>query len=152
MTRPRARRRRSQSGAVAVEFALVSPVLIVILLATADIGNAIQQMIRLEVAARAGAQIAMTNPTNSAGIQTAALQNLSDWVPVGAQNCAPGGVCVSIQHQCGTSPNSLVSCPGNFTETDVVLEYVSVSVSRPYTPLFIVSERTLSGYVEFRRR
>src|SRR5258707_15059220 len=74
---PRTRRlralRRAEQGSVAVELALYIPVMLVLLAGLFQFGSGIFESLRLESAARAGAQYAMIDPTNSTNIQNAVL-------------------------------------------------------------------------------
>lgn len=63
------RHRLDNRGIAAVEFAVVAPVLLLLLLATFDIGNYMQTSIRLERAARAGAQHAMADSADMLAIR-----------------------------------------------------------------------------------
>jgi Flp pilus assembly protein TadG len=62
-------RRTDNRGIAAAELAVVAPVLLLLLLGTLDIGNYLQTSIRLERAARAGAQYAAASSADMAAIQ-----------------------------------------------------------------------------------
>ncbi len=55
---------RNSSGAAAVEFALIAPVLGGLLLPMVDFGMGAYEKMRVENAAEAGAQYALANPSN----------------------------------------------------------------------------------------
>lgn len=152
-------------GVSALEFVLVMPLLAFIMFAVADYGNALQQILRLESAARAGAQVALTAPGNTDGIRAAVLNNLSGWSA--APNCSNGvgnGVCVTTRTWCQCSPATTaninpanaVSCDSGDTTTPVcttqnpLSQFVSITVTRPYAWLQIVPFETLRGNVELR--
>jgi Flp pilus assembly protein TadG len=81
-------------GGAALEFALLAPVFTLLALGTFDLGHALQTSMRLERAARAGAQFALAQPRDLAGIQVATL---AAWPDLGA-----GGVPAPIEQcRCG---------------------------------------------------
>lgn len=141
-------------GVASVEFALVMPVLFLIVLATGDYGNFLQQNLRLEGAARAGAQIMMTQPDNAAQIRAATLGYLGGWEAAPA-DCSIGttaGVCVASGTRCQLIDSTAnIPCGDVPAETDF-RRYAWVTVTRPYSRLFIVPQETLIGNVEIRLR
>ena len=62
---PLAGRRRGRSGLAGLEFALLSPLLLVLFLGTLDVSNAVLTARRLEIAAGAVARIASTSATQA---------------------------------------------------------------------------------------
>lgn len=56
-----------ECGTMAVEFALVAPVLVTLLLGVADYGMAAVELSKLRAAARAGIQAVLLSPTDTAG-------------------------------------------------------------------------------------
>ncbi len=86
--------RFDRRGVAALEFALIAPVMIVLLAAAANIGLAVDHAINLSNAARAGAQYVIALPSDTVGARTAALGVLPGAVvTVGAMVCtcpAPG--------------------------------------------------------------
>jgi Flp pilus assembly protein TadG len=68
---------RCRRGAVAVEMAMVTPVLAIAVLGVADFGLAVNERMQLSSAARVGAQVAMTNPADTGRI-TQAVQQATD--------------------------------------------------------------------------
>ena len=148
-TRPGAAALRGRKGVSALEFGLVAPVLILVLLGAFDLGNALQQSIRLESAARAGAQHAFAYPGDEAGITAAVRANLAGWSDVVVQRpvrvCrCPDGAAVDC---------SVGTCGGG---TGVPITSISVTVTRPFagiSPLtapLLPSLTTLTGNVEIR--
>lgn len=113
-----------RAGAVAVEMALVLPVLLVVLVTFVDFGFAFHHRTKLEGAARAGAQQALIDYQGTATIQGAALTSL--------QAPADGGTAVSVSTSCecgGTAAVCTSWCPdGSYPAT-----YVTVRVTRDFT-------------------
>jgi Flp pilus assembly protein TadG len=147
--RPRAAALRDRKGVSTLEFGLVAPVLILVLLGVFDLGNALQQSIRLESAARAGAQYAFAYPGDEAGIAAAVRANLTGWSNVVVQR--PVRVCKCAD---GTGVDcSTGTCDGGAT---LPITYISVTVTRPFvgisplTASIFSSLTTLTGNVEIR--
>ncbi|WP_198369960.1 TadE/TadG family type IV pilus assembly protein [Roseomonas rosulenta] len=149
--------RRRDSGASALEFALVSPLLIFVMLAVADFGNALQQSIRLEAAVRAGAQTVLGGTYNETRIRNVVSANLTDWrlttdTPSGNVTLTTSLVCRcpgtnGTVFDCTTGdPVATCGAPGDFNE------YVSITATRPYARLFVFPSSTLRGNVELRLR
>lgn len=135
---------RDHRGAVALEFVLVFPVLFFIILAVADFGNAIQQSIRLEAAARAGVQYAFTYPRDTTGITNQVLGALDGWSGVTVAP-APDLTCVC--------PGlSTVSCSNEDVCPVVTERYITVNVQRAYNPLLFGFLTPAVGRVHARLR
>jgi len=68
------------AGSAAVEFALIVPVVLVLLLALAEVGSIAREQIQLWAAAREGARVAATTPDVAAAFSAAgeALGSLAD--------------------------------------------------------------------------
>lgn len=145
--------RRRGRGVSALEFALSAPLVLFVMLGIADFGNALQQSIRLEGAARAGAQVALASPYDTAAIRTATMANLAGW-PLAADG---GDVTFATRNwcQCATDPidpSRAFSCTNYHGNCRDVAHLASVTVSRPYQALLLVPLTTLRGNVELRLR
>ncbi|WP_191058664.1 TadE family protein [Geminicoccus harenae] len=126
----------------ALEFAVILPVLAVTLMGLIDLGSAVQQSIRLEAAARAGAQYAMAAPSDQVGIADAVRAALPDWTDFTVAPAAMTCVCP------GTGPAGCAS-----TTCVAPLErYVSISVTRSFTGLLLTDLTTLQGDMTLRIR
>lgn len=147
---------RWRRGASALEFALAAPIVIFVTLAVLDYGNVLQQIIRLEAAARAGAQVAFASPDNTAEIRTAVRSSLQFW-PLTTDSPA-GDVSVVVENTCRcpvpstTTFNCTTGDPTSSCGGEDFRQYVSVSVSRPFSAVFIVPQTTVGGNVELRLR
>jgi Flp pilus assembly protein TadG len=71
-------RRGRRSGVSSIEFALLMPIMLAMLVGLLDWGLAIDQRIQLQTAVRAGAQYALRNPTDTAGITAAVRAAAAD--------------------------------------------------------------------------
>ena len=129
-----------QRGVAAAEFALVAPVLVLLLLGSFDIANAVQTSIHLERAARAGAQYAVANSSDMSAIRDRVI---ADWpeltaaevpLPYLACECAAAAVTCSQ------------SCPSGLVQT------ITVTAQRSLTPYVLQSipRRTGSAVVRLR--
>ncbi|MBB5690293.1 pilus assembly protein [Roseomonas alkaliterrae] len=149
-------RRRLDRGASALEFALTAPIVLFITLAVVDFGNALQRTIRLESAARAGAQVAFSQPDDQNAIRAAILQSLG--IPATGTNNPAGNTSISVSSSCLCPPpgTTAFDCstgdPVASCGTDDFRQYVSVTVSQPFTALLVVPLTTLRGNVELRLR
>jgi Flp pilus assembly protein TadG len=75
--------RCDRRGIAALEFALIAPVLLLLLLGAYDIGSAVQQRLVLQGALRAGARYAISFPDRNDGIVAAMQQAYpSTWTGV----------------------------------------------------------------------
>lgn len=128
---------RERRGVSALEFALLLPVIITVLVGAFDLGNAFQQSIRLEAAARAGAQAAFTSPSpDDTGhlpqIETLVRNNLpSDWsadLTVSAQvtlwRCDNGTDSTTRSSTCNAPKIVLITTSRPFTFIGPITEYM----------------------------
>jgi Flp pilus assembly protein TadG len=142
----------SKQGQSTIEFALVVPVLIVLLLVVADFGQVLFVSIAVNNAARAGAQFGSqtnTNAANSTGIQRAACNDY------GVSNL---GACQSIlsptTSQCtclSLSPQTPANCAASYCANSPQATYVTVNTSASFSTILalqflgIPSTMTLTG-------
>jgi Flp pilus assembly protein TadG len=150
MTRPPDMRRRAVSfrrlwsdcrGIAAVEFGLLSAVLLVLALAGLDGGLAWWTQTAVDGAARAGADYADINGSSDTnGISSAAAGATSLTVaPQVSTYCGCASATGLVVQACSTT------CPGGAT----IGTYVSVTVSKNYTPIFspLWTSRLTNGVV-----
>ncbi|MBY0333970.1 MAG: pilus assembly protein [Acetobacteraceae bacterium] len=97
---------RARRGVAATEFAVLAPVLGLIALGAYDFGNAVQTSIRLDRAVRTGAQHAVLQPRDFAGMRAAARAAwpaLTDAeLPMPTEACLCGGSTVACSATCGS--------------------------------------------------
>ncbi len=109
------RRQRSDRGAAAVEFALVVPILLLLVFGIAEFGRAYQVQTSLSAAARHGARImALQNDSAAAIDATVAfdpeLELTASDVTVSLSDCDPGlTVTVTAQHTLETLTGFIVN-------------------------------------------
>jgi Flp pilus assembly protein TadG len=116
----------NRSANAAVEFALVAPVLVYVMLSASDLALASWQKGQVGNAARAGAQYAAVNGWNNTGVTAAAQSATSLTVSVAASSyCGCAGATGVTQQTCGTTCSA-----GGSAAT-----YVTVTASANYTPI-----------------
>lgn len=127
-------RRIGRRGIAATEFALVAPVMVLLLLGSFDLANHMQTAIRLERAASAGAQYATINSSDMAAVRQQVLNAVSDL----------SGVVVSqpeITCECVVAPPVACNtpCPGGMVRT------IEVMAQRTITPLLLTTMPLATG-------
>jgi Flp pilus assembly protein TadG len=116
----------SESGTSMVEFALILPVFLFLLIGMIETGRYVYLAILASHAARAGVQYgaqSIFTATDTAGVQNAAVQDaqgLSNWV-------------VTVSHFC-TNNGALVTCPTG-EPTSSIAYYIQVQVTGRFTSL-----------------
>ena len=158
--------RHQKAGVSAVEFALVSPVLLVILAGTVDIGGSLKAKFELSSAVSAGSNYALLNgdKVNSTGgsalagsiatVVTSGLGSDGGNIQVIINNGASlaYNATTSTATQSGTAANAdLCYCPGSSgavawstpvacssicSAGGIAGKFVTITASKPYTPLF----------------
>lgn len=125
---------QNKRGAAAVEFAIVLPVFVLILLGTIEACSMIFLQQSLEIAAYEGARVAIVPTTTSSDVESAANQILT---PRHIQNSS-----ISV------TPNDFQSAPyGTFVRVSVSVPCFSNSV----IPSSLYGSRTLTGKVEMMK-
>ncbi|MBF0325440.1 TadE/TadG family type IV pilus assembly protein [Magnetospirillum moscoviense] len=118
---------RDQTGASAVEFALVAPMLIALVLGLVDFGQAMRERMQLTAAAHAGIQYAALNPNNLGGISGA----------VTASGSIPSArLSITTSTACECSDGTSVACAGGACPVGSPRTYVTVTVAESYPLLF----------------
>jgi len=140
---------RGEAGASLVEFALVTPLFLLLTFGAVDFGRAFYLAIEVAGGARAGASYGTQNPNDTSGIQSSAqnaapdVPNLS--VPTAAYGC-----------ECADGTNYSASCSAIPTCTGGLnyVYQVNVTVTGTYTPLVrwpgIPSSMSLSSSASMR--
>ena len=95
-TRSDISRRKRESGAVAAEFAMVLPILVMLLFAISQFGIAFNRSLAVKGAAREGARIASVQSTQAEACGRV-TQALGDVAFVSAPTCSWSGGCASGQ-------------------------------------------------------
>lgn len=138
---------RREDGSSLVELALVTPMLMVILMACIDFSRAYFLSIEVAGAAHAGAAYGMQNQTDTAGMRTAAVSDAPD-VP-GLSIATPTYGC-----ECSDGSASSINCSSPPSCTYNMVNWVKVKATANYSPLFpwpgIPSSITISNSATMR--
>ena len=131
---------RSTRGASAIEFAIMAPVLIVGLLVVADVGLAVNDRMRLDQAARAGAEFAMNSVDDAATIEdmvkASATGAYGDDLNDVDSSKIPD-VAAAMYCECPDAPGVAASC-GNLCAGDVVPSaYWRIEASKDFNGVFV---------------
>jgi Flp pilus assembly protein TadG len=118
--------RRSEAGNIAVEFGFVAPVAAVILIGTIDLGLTANDVMKLRTAARAGAQYALSQPTDTDGIAQTVLNSTS---------LPSDKLTVASDVTCECSNGSAVACDVPCDDGKQHRRFVSVEVTQTFVPL-----------------
>lgn len=114
-------------GNVAVEFALILPIVLVLLSAAVDFGLAFNERKRLELAADAALSYARRVPDDAVAIAAAAR---------GATGMDPQDLTVAVSTFCSCLDGTNVSCSGTCTGEPRPASYVQVTVNSRFNGLF----------------
>lgn len=117
----------NRDGNVAVEFALVLPMLILILGGVIDFGRAFYDQMALETAARSAVQYARQNPGDATGIQLAATS--AGGLPATATVDA-------LQVFCECPDGSSIGCSTVCATGEALLRFLSITVREDFETLF----------------
>jgi len=126
-----------QRGAGALEFALLIPVLAALVTGLGNYGLAMLEKMELTSAARAGAQYALLDASNTSAIATAV---------VNATNLSITTSDVTTTAFCTDDSNDDATCG----DSDATRTYMTVSVSEDFTLLLLGTSITLSGSATVR--
>ena len=147
----------SDQGRVAVEFAIVVPVLVVLTLGAVDYGAAANVATKLDSAARAGAQYGANHPADTCGIAAAVrnatnasgLANISNFkikvfqgpsTTTDVTTCVSASAPVAYYCTCSDSGGTAANCStGTCTSPAYMTYYVGVSVSATFKPTLAVA-------------
>lgn len=137
---------RSESGAAAVEFSFIAPILLLLMVGLMDMGMYIRDRMKLEQISRAAVDYIMQGGQED-NIQTDVL-TYYDSENAESYTITPERVCTCSDG--ATQDCSAMSC----SHGDYSRQYVQVTVDRTFTTLFpypgIPREMSLSGYSRMR--
>lgn len=130
--------RNDRRGVALLEFALILPLLIVLITGFYDVGRACAEEIDLYQAVRAGGQIALAFPSDPAGIiQSSVIA------------AAPSGTTVNAPvYACFCAGGATVSCGGGTCATGNVQRYIRISANLPFNALIIPLTNLPAAYVQ----
>jgi len=129
---------RRRRGSAALEFGLLLPLLATLAMATTDWGLAIEQRIRLQTAARAGAEVAIVRPSDTAGITAAVREAAPDLTSMSVAASAVWCECN------GTAIDCSASCFGGLAR------FMSITATHPYSRISPLGPTSVAGRVTLR--
>ena len=109
---------RRAEGAAAAEFAVISPVMGVLMIGTLDLAQMANQGLALDAAIRVGASYAIANPTNTTAIQCLVGQAVTCPSGVSPYATFPGTVAVTFDAPAGYADTSAFAPPQYCTCAD----------------------------------
>ncbi len=133
----------SGRGAAAVEFALMATVIAAMLMGIANYGMAQFDKMELESAARAGAQMALKDRTDTTAIKNAAVNatNLS---------ITTNDVSTSESYNCNDETTITNPSTDTCADGDPIQYYMTVTVSETFTLLILGNDIALSESAKVR--
>lgn len=126
---------KCDSGASAVEFALIAPVMTLLLLGLLDYAIAVFHEMELSSAVRAGSQYALVDTTNTTSITN---------VVNSSTNLDTNLLTVTVSEFCECSDAATVACSGGSCASGSVRHFTTVTADYVHTWLFLPGTRTLS--------
>ncbi|MFQ5955787.1 MAG: TadE family protein [Kiloniellales bacterium] len=139
---------RRCAGAIAVELAMVAPMLILLFMGVWDFGRALYETARLASAARAGAHYGSQGPSyaqDTNGIVQAARDDAED---------STGALTVASTQLCQCPSGASVTCGGSCGAAGGPQTFIQVQVTESFSPLFpypfVSNPKTLSRQTIWR--
>lgn len=132
---------RSERGAAAVEFALIIPVILAALTGIANYGLAMYNKMELVSAARAGAQQAILDRTDTTAIKNAVVDSTN--LGITTAN-------VTTVESCMCSDGSTTTCGVACVDGDPNHYYMTITANYTHTLLLLGTSINLSGSVKVR--
>src|SRR5262249_19028000 len=109
-----------------IETAAMLPVFVLVLAGLFDFGTSVLNAIALEAAARAGAQYALTQPTDSSGISA---------VVSAATRLDATTLTITSSNACECPNGTSVDCSGSCGAGVTLLRFVTIQVTQPFTSI-----------------
>jgi Flp pilus assembly protein TadG len=139
---------RSTKGSAAIEFGIIAPVLVILLVGVIELGFAVHQAMQVQDAAEAGALYAGKYGWDPAAISNAVVN------ATGAENITASPAPVQFCGCPDASGIATVACDQTCPSGDPVEVYARVSASRPHTAILtflnLPIPDTLSGHATVR--
>lgn len=117
-----------EAGSSLVELALLLPIFLVLLVGAVDIGRVYYVAIEVRAAAQAGAIYGIENPGDTIGMQDASLAGRSSL----------SGLSINATYgcECSDGSNTTAQCTAPPACSENYVNYVDVTATAPYSPLF----------------
>ncbi len=122
--------RRDNCGSVVIETAFVVPILAVLAMGGFEASRIVSRQVELQTAASEAAAIVLANPPDEAEERT-----IIESVIESSTDLAADKVSLALRYRCG-SANTLVETSEECASTDVISEFVLVTMADTYTPIW----------------
>ncbi|MEE8393553.1 MAG: TadE family protein [Rhodospirillales bacterium] len=138
---------RSSEGVSAVEFALITPMLLVVLIGLIDFGMAMFHKMELQSAVRSGAQYALSNSGDTTSITSAVTAATS--IGISSSDVTLTCYCLDDNDTVDvTSDDTTYSTTcGSVSCSSTELVFMTVAASSTYTPILLPTVDTSTGSV-----
>ncbi|MGE0734935.1 MAG: TadE/TadG family type IV pilus assembly protein [Alphaproteobacteria bacterium] len=137
--------RRNDQGVAAVELALLSPVILVLLAFLFDFGMGMLNHMQLSSAARAGAQYALLVAPDTTGVQQAVD---------GAAGLKDPPLNITVEQFCECTDGTTITCGTTCSNNITYMLFVRVTATQSYSPMFpmpgLPETMTLTGKATVR--
>lgn len=137
---------RNENGSQLIEFSLVLPIFLIMVAGAVDFGRAYFVAIEVSAAAEAGATYGLKNPTDTAGMQSAASLDAPDLAGLTSM--------ASYGSECSDGTSAVAGSGSTPSCTADVVQYVEVDTSAIYKPFMnypgLPSKFTLTGKARMR--
>ena len=121
---------RDASGSVVIETAFVVPILAILAMGGFEASRIVSRQVELQTAASEAAAIVLANPPDEAAERTTIESVIESSTELAANK-----VTLSLKYRCG-SATALVDSSDDCAETDVISEFVLVTMNDTYTPIW----------------
>lgn len=142
------RLRRCERGAAAIELAFVASAFVALFVGAYDFGNVAREKLRINNAARAGAQYAMLGQVDSTDLDRI-IQAVRD-------DAGDNALDVSARNFCSCSSGGEVACSTSCSDGEYAPFYVEISARKDVPLLFnypgVTSPQTVAATVSQRTR
>lgn len=121
---------RDCGGSVVIETAFVVPILAVLAMGGFEASRIVSRQVELQTAASEAAAIVLANPPDEA-----AERSTIESVIESSTELATNKVTLALKYRCG-SATTLVDTSEECAQTDVISEFVLVTMNDSYTPIW----------------
>jgi Flp pilus assembly protein TadG len=132
---------RDRRGVSAIEFGVIVPVIVVIVLGTYDIGNLVRVRMKLAEAAFAGGQYAVAFPMDTDGI----ARTVKAALPAGWTGVRITGPTTACACWSGGAEGAALCTDEPVCPTGQVQRTVTLGLTMPYSPLLVMSLTSISA-------
>ena len=127
--------RSSRDGSIAVEFALIAPVVLVMLLGVIEVSSAISQNLSVQASARAGTDFGLTKPPVQGNVQPI-IDAVKAAMPKDWASAASGGdPAITAALVCECEVTGAIACSSECGKGELKQTFLKVDVKKTYAPL-----------------